>query len=387
VGTLQDIGPVWYNPDSIANVLSLAQVRRVRRVTMDTDVSPAFHVHKLDGSGTTTFHEHASGLYLYDATTPLIAKPANHSNSAVVAYSCLQTVDQNKAKYTVRQVEAADKARTLYRLLGRPGHAKFLVALRENQILNCPVTVEDAQRAEHIYGPDVAFLKGKTTARPAKEHIPDCAPTELPSDLLSLHSNVTLCYDLFYVLGMGFSLSTSRSLRFLSCQYIADRTAPNLRACIAADLATYRARGFNPTAIHADGEYHALQPYFPDIRFSICAADDHVPEIERAVRTVKETIRATIHGMPYARLPRVLVKELAIAAVRTLNMLPHPDGVSPHMSPATIVTGHPKTDYHTLRIEFGTYSPSLLDSSPYLRRYHRPCGSNRIQRRDAAGRH
>jgi hypothetical protein len=127
------------------------------------------------------------------------------------------------------------------------------------------------------------------------------------------------------------------------------------KASIASNLAIYRARGFSPTAIHADGEFHALQPSFPEIRFSICSADDHVPEIERAIRTVKETIRSTIHGMPFACLPRVLVKELAAAAIRTINMLPHRDGVSPHMSPATIVTGQPKTDYRTLRLEFGTY--------------------------------
>ena len=70
MGMLPDFGPVWYNPDSIANVLSLAQVRSLRRVTMDSAVSPAFHVHKLDGTGITVFSEHPSGLYLYDTTSP-----------------------------------------------------------------------------------------------------------------------------------------------------------------------------------------------------------------------------------------------------------------------------------------------------------------------------
>jgi hypothetical protein len=352
MGTVPDFGPVWYNPESIANVLSLAQVRRLRRVTMDSDSSPAFHVHKLDGSGTTMFTKHESGLYLYDASMP-IGDP-NDTNASIFAYSCLQTVAHNKTKFTARQVDAADEARKLYRLLGRPGYTRFLTTLRENHILNCPITVDDARRAECIYGQDVAFLKGKTTDSPAKSHVPDFTPVNLPSDLLSLHPNVTFCLDLFYVLGLGFSLSTSRSLRYLSSQHISDRTRPNITACVAADLSTYRARGFTPTAIHADNEF-SLQQVFPDIHFSICSADDHVPEIERAVRTVKESIRATIHGMPYARLPRVLVKALVTHATRTLNMLPHPDGVSSTMSPATIVTGQPKTDFRTLSLEFGTY--------------------------------
>ena len=109
---------------------------------------------------------------------------------------------------------------------------------------------------------------------------------------------------------------------------MADRSKGTIKACIAADLKTYRERGFEPTEIHADGEYNALKDFFGGVHFSICSADDHVPEAERAIRTVKETIRATIHGMPYKRLPRVMIRDLAEFAVRTINMLPSSDGVS-----------------------------------------------------------
>jgi hypothetical protein len=296
MGTIKDFGPVWYNPESIANVLSLAQVRLVRR----TDQLPAFHVHRLDGCGSTIFAKHESGLYLYNASTTPVANSID-TKSSIFAYSYLQTVAHNKTKFTARQIDAADSARKLYWFLGRPGHSRFLSILKENHILNCPLTVDDAQRAVQIYGKDVAFLKGKTTASPAKDHIVDFTPVAVCPELLSLHPNVTLCCDLFYVLGLGFSLSTSRNLRYLSCHFIADRSKPTITKCIAADLAIYRNRGFNPTDLHADGEYDALQAVFPTIHFNICAADDHFPEIERAVRTVKESIRATIHGMPYAR--------------------------------------------------------------------------------------
>jgi hypothetical protein len=358
MGTLEGFGPVWYNPESIANVLSLAQVRRLRRVTLDTAVSPTFQVHSLDGTNTTDFVEHESGLYLHDASKTRNTDKVNlnnHSSAAVISYSCLQTVANNKSNFTLRQVDAADAARTLYRLLGRPGYSRFIVALKENQILNCPVTVDDARRAELIYGRDVAFLKGKTTASAAKPHVDDFIPTALPPDILLLHPTVTLCVDLFYVLGLGFSLSSSRNVHYLSCHPIPDRSKSILRTCLDKDINIYRQRGFQPTEVHADGEFNCLRPLFPDIHFTICSVDDHVPEIERAIRTVKEYIRTTIHGMPYARLPRVLVNELATAAVRNINMFPHPDGISPTMSPATIVTGTLKTDYRTLKLEFGTY--------------------------------
>jgi hypothetical protein len=60
VGTVANFREAWYNPDSIANILSLSQVRMVRRVTMDTQAEAAYHVHKSNGRST-VFAEHISG--------------------------------------------------------------------------------------------------------------------------------------------------------------------------------------------------------------------------------------------------------------------------------------------------------------------------------------
>ena len=134
-----------------------------------------------------------------------------------------------------------------------------------------------------------------------------------------------------------------------------ERVKEAIKHCVAADAKLYCDRGFEPTEIQADGEYNSVKTLFKDVHFSICSADDHVPEAERAIRTVKETVRATIHGMPYKRLPRVMVRELVTFAERSINMLPHSDGVSDTMSPDTIVTGRPRMDYRTMKLEFGTY--------------------------------
>ena len=44
IGDLPGYDTVWYNPDSIANILSLARVSRSRRVTIDTGVENCFNV-------------------------------------------------------------------------------------------------------------------------------------------------------------------------------------------------------------------------------------------------------------------------------------------------------------------------------------------------------
>lgn len=173
---------------------------------MDSDEQPAFPFHKADRTGVTTFTEHPSRLYLHD----LSIQTATPDDDAIMnAYLCLNTVSNNKSKYTKHQVQAADDARKLYHMLGRPSIERFFETLANNYLLNCPVTVDDAKRAEAIYGKDVAFLKGKTTAKPAEDHVKDYLPIPPCKEILSIHLNVTLCADLFYVLGMIFSLTTS----------------------------------------------------------------------------------------------------------------------------------------------------------------------------------
>jgi hypothetical protein len=68
VGDIPNFGQVWFNPQSIANILSLAAVHKVCQITMDTAVEPAFNVHKKDGS-IMKFIEYCSGLYFHDTCT------------------------------------------------------------------------------------------------------------------------------------------------------------------------------------------------------------------------------------------------------------------------------------------------------------------------------
>ena len=68
IGDFPNLGQVWYNPDSIANILSLADVRKVCKISMDTSKEPTIFVHRLDGS-VMKFIEHPSGLYIFNPNT------------------------------------------------------------------------------------------------------------------------------------------------------------------------------------------------------------------------------------------------------------------------------------------------------------------------------
>ncbi len=122
VGDFPNLGEVWFNEDSIANILSLADVRKVCRVTMDTSHEPALLVHRLDGS-VMKFIEHPSGLYVYKC---------NPTNKHVTGYSynLVSTVAAQKMMFSRREIQSADIARELYRKIGRPSEADFQSILK-----------------------------------------------------------------------------------------------------------------------------------------------------------------------------------------------------------------------------------------------------------------
>jgi hypothetical protein len=131
MGTVKNFGDVWFNPDSLANILSMAEMRKIRRiVTMDTSVEATMNVHRKDGS-IMQFKEYHSGLYYFD-------------------YLFLNTVADNQSMYTRREIEGADRARALYKKIGRPSEQEFTEILQNNLIRNCPVTPNDAKRALNI---------------------------------------------------------------------------------------------------------------------------------------------------------------------------------------------------------------------------------------------
>lgn len=200
VGDHYLFGTVWYNLSSLANILSMALVRKSHRIMMDSSVAAEISVHCSDGQ-LLRFREYDSGLYFYDTRISLtkISSPLFYLSSRIhTLMSFLSSVKSNKEKFTRREIEGADAARLLYRKLGRPSEAQFHHALKYNQFINCPITPDDAKRALAIYRPDVATLKGKTTKNKGA-HTPSFQRITIPASILEHHENITLGIDFMYI--------------------------------------------------------------------------------------------------------------------------------------------------------------------------------------------
>ena len=98
-----------------------------------------------------------NGLFLLDSVD--LAKL--ESLFSFYCFNQVDTVRALKSNFTIHEIEGAERARTLFCALGMPSHQKFIRVLEHNHIKKCPVTAADVRRALHIYGPEVAVLKGK----------------------------------------------------------------------------------------------------------------------------------------------------------------------------------------------------------------------------------
>jgi hypothetical protein len=237
MGTVCNFGDVWFNTDSLANILSMAEVRKKCRITMDTSVEASMDVHRQDGS-IMKFKEYRSGLYYYD--TGLAPPPTANHSSSTANYLFLNTVAENKATYTRREIEGADQARALYKKIGRPSEQEFLKILQNNLIRNCPVTPEDAKRALLIYGPDIATLKGKTVKR-QNRGIPNYQAVQIPDPIIDKYRDLRLFIDIFWVHGSPYFHTISQWIKFRTVAPINNRTKRTLLMETQAVINMYEA--------------------------------------------------------------------------------------------------------------------------------------------------
>ena len=85
-------------------------------------------------------------------------------------------------------------------MVGPPTVENFKMMLKTNIIKNCPVTIEDVNIAERIYGKDIATLKGKNTRRTPNIIVND--EIEIPKELLEHNRELELCMDTMIVNGI-----------------------------------------------------------------------------------------------------------------------------------------------------------------------------------------
>ena len=290
-----------------------------------------------------------NGLYYFNP-------PYNKNQQACAANVPMDSVQENMKMFTNRQIERAKLTRKIYHALGTPSLNDFKLIVTANSIKNLPITVDDIKTAEMIFGEDIGMLKGKTVRHKPLPVSSDYV--EVPKELINNHQNVTLCVDIMNINGLSFLTTISRKIMYRTTEFIPSQSVKDYRSALDTVFQIYNQAGFKITTIHCDNEFQPIMKEMEKVygvRMNYANPQEHVPEVERSIRVIKERYRVAFHRLPFKRIPKIMIKILAMECTKKLNFFPPKDGISNFYSPRTIM--HQQTlDYSKhCAVPFGTY--------------------------------
>jgi hypothetical protein len=127
-----------------------------------------------------------------------------------------------------------------------------------------------------------------------------------------------------YVNKIVFLVTISRHLKFATIHMLANRQEKTIAKSLIQVMRVYGSRGFLVKMTHADGEFEVLCGRLADAGsgLNVCSNAEHIPEIKRFIRTVKERAHCMYNSVPFQQFPILMIKEMVTACVFWLNMFP-----------------------------------------------------------------
>ncbi|KAL7447657.1 hypothetical protein ACHAXS_000045 [Conticribra weissflogii] len=167
-----------------------------------------------------------------------------------------------------------------------------------------------------------------------------------------------------FVDGVPFLVTTSRNIKFITTKHTPLQTTSQLKQSILRVIQLYARAGFVVQTILVDGQFESLKNHLFNVVVNTTAGSEHIGEVERCLRAIKEQARAMTAGLPYQRMPKRVLIELVNFVVFWLNAFPAKNGVSDTMSPREIVTRQPIDYAKHCKAKFGSYCEVYDDPVP-----------------------
>ena len=161
-----------------------------------------------------------------------------------------------------------------------------------------------------------------------------------------------------FVNKIPFLITISRHVKFGTVEVMKNRKSETIVAGLKHVKQLYAKRGFKLVGCHADNEFEPMRGDLAALgmELNVVSADEHVPEIERYIRTVKERTQCVYNTVPFKAMPTRMIVEMVLSSVFWLNMFPPADGVSKTISPRGIIAGIHLDYTKHCQLEYGTYA-------------------------------
>jgi hypothetical protein len=239
--------PVYFDDRGIPNVLSLYRLGRIFKVSYDgTDRGGVFK--EYTKQGVVEFKPTTNGLHALNLKTNpeanfllvndadlKLPKPEEHQVHVA-------TVHDNYDNFSHKQIEGAQAARRLMRMIATPSTPDFNALVRLNMIPDCPITTENIKHADTLFGPDLATIRCKTVWRKPTRVVTDYV--DILRALVDINKQVILAVDVMFVNSVPFLVSVLRTINLITIEHAPKRTASKLGDLIQRIIRVYARAGF-----------------------------------------------------------------------------------------------------------------------------------------------
>jgi len=235
------------------------------------------------------------------------------------AVSSRNTLENVRENLTDIERQRAIQVRELHNALGHPSDSAMIKLLQGGKLRGCPLGTRDVEEANKLLGPCLACRMANMPEAPAPASLRE--PPRLDGEQFNA--------DIMFVKDSGWTKSPYLVLvdernGMIIGRHLANRSVkvlhPAMETIINFIEALMRRR---PRRIFVDRE-SVLKDFesFASVQVVRSAANRHARVAERAIRTVKDRMRATLTSLPY-KLPGQLYKHLADWSIQRINMIPN----------------------------------------------------------------
>ena len=241
---LPGYGTVWFDPQAMTNVLSFGNITKQYPIQYLQE-SDTFQV-QLHGHASIFSCEQGDNLYVLEGHQPQEDHQPTSSSQEnlfpISATSHVQTIEENAKFLTPKEIAQANVAKQLLHTLGYPSVVILKTIIKMNMIQDNPVTKSDIKLMEHLYGPNIPTVEGKTTRQCQHKLASDVV--SIPHELCDTQHDVCLYIVVMYINGMPFLTTISKNIKYRTAMWVADHMAPTIANLVESVLKLYSRASF-----------------------------------------------------------------------------------------------------------------------------------------------
>ena len=372
VGELPGFGTVWVHRKGIANILSLDAVADTPGYNIDYTTRSGnrdFVVETANGS-LKRFVGNGRGLHYLDCSsyfgpgkTGCVFGDEIHNTEKRLTWRknpegttfLIETVDGNKLQFSNRDVQRADELRRFEEVAAFPSRDTMRRAINKNVIKDSPHTLRDLNITHRIHGRSRHAIQGKRTRRRNTE-VEVIENIPVPRSLREYYSAITLCADVMFINKNPVLITVSRHLHYSTATMLRSTKLNDLETALNEVIKEYHYREFQVKHLLIDKQFEGLSNRFTGVQLNSVSRDEHVPEVERLIRTIKERCRCFFSIIPFAKIPHRMAIELVYTCVFYINAFPWISGPEKTLSPFTIVQGRHLHYHKHFQVRYGQYA-------------------------------